>query len=60
MTGPNDRILPPGGLGPKLAPITQPCQRCSGTGWLRFRCGTPWRCECNRSTSKPWLMEDFE
>lgn len=25
----------------------EPCNRCGGTGWLYFRCGTPWRCKCS-------------
>ena len=23
------------------------CRKCNGTGWLTFKCGTPWMCTCN-------------
>lgn len=29
------------------------CPKCDGAGWLYFRCGTPWRCECNPYRPQP-------
>lgn len=30
-----------------VAALHNLCRHCNGTGWLRFSCGTPWRCLCN-------------
>ncbi len=32
------------------AAFTNPCRDCGGTGWLRFKCGSLWRCTCNPYT----------
>ena len=38
------------------------CHACNYTGWLYFRCGTPWRCKCNPlpiAKSDPLSTDNF-